>query len=341
EDDILKQAPHLSAPAATLPRMPAAAVPALAGSGLEPTAAVLYVGRDGELLQVTRSALEAATGRMRIVLVTGDAGAGKTALADQVSQRLAAEDWTVTAGRCPEHEGVPAGWAWAEALRHLARTVPPAEPQALATLLTDTPARDHDAAPARFRLHRAAGGYPGAVGGYREEASRAAPLLVVLDDLHRADGETLAILADVTADLATCRILVLASFRPAEASEQLSDCLAALAVREPVRVTLGGLDAAAAGEPLPTAGAPPLAARTGGNRSFIKETAGLLDSDGALAATTEVPAGVREVLLRRIARLPATAQTILRQAAVLGADADADVLGDVAGAEEHVLLDAI
>ena len=342
EDDILAQAPHLSAPAATLPRMPAAAVPALAGSGLEPTAAVLYVGRDGELLQVTGSALEAATGRMRIVLVTGDAGAGKTALADQVSQRLAAEGWTVTAGRCPEHEGVPAGWAWAEALRHLARTVPPAEPQALATLLTDTPARDHDAAAARFRLHRA-------VGGYLEEASRAAPLLVVLDDLHRADGETLAILADVTADLAACRILVLASFRPAEASEQLSDCLAALAVREPVRVTLGGLDAAAAGELIQTTCARPvdgetaraIAERTGGNPFFIKETARLLDSEGALAATTEVPAGVREVLLRRIARLPATAQTILRQAAVLGADADADVLGEMAGAKEHVLLDAI
>src|SRR5262249_60407181 len=84
-----------------------------------------------------------------------------------------------------------------------------------------------------------------------------------------------------------------------------------------------------------------IAERTGGNPFFIKETARLLDSEGALAATTEVPAGVREVLLRRIARLPATAQTILRQAAVLGADADADVLGDVASAEEHVLLDAI
>ena len=161
-----------------------------------PAAAAPYIGRDAELGQVARSAREAAAGRMRIVLVTGDAGAGKTALAGQVSQRLAAEGWTVTIGRCPEHEGAPAGWAWAEALRHLARTVPPAEPQALAPLLTDTPARDGDAAAARFRLHRA-------VAGYLEEVSRAAPLLVVLDDLHRADGETLAILADVTADLAT------------------------------------------------------------------------------------------------------------------------------------------
>ena len=342
ENDILAQAPHLSVPPATLPRPPAAAVPAPAGSDLIRAAAGLYVGRDAELGQVRRSALEAAAGRMRIVLVTGDAGAGKTALADRVSQRLAAEGWTMTAGRCPEHEGAPAGWAWAEALRQLARTAPPAEPQPLATLLTDAPMRDDDAAAARFRLHRA-------VGGYLEVVSHAAPLLVVLDDLHRADGETLAILTDVTADLAASRILMLATYRPAEAGEQLSGCLAALAAREPARVTLGGLDAAAAGEliratctrPVDGATARAIAERTGGNPFFIKETARLFDSEGALAATTEVPAGVREVLQRRIARLPATAQTILRTAAVLGAETHADMLSDVATAEEHVLLDAI
>ena len=342
EDGILAQAPRLSARAATLPRTSAAHLPAPAGIDLASPAAAPYLGRDAELGQVTRSALEAAAGRMRIVLVTGEAGAGKTALADRVSQRLAAGGWTVTAGRCPEHEGAPAGWAWAEALRHLARTRPPSEPQALAPLLAATPARDADAAAARFRLHRA-------VAGYLEEVGRAAPLLVVLDDLHRADGETLAILADITADLASSRILVLAAYRPAEAAEPLAGCLAALAVREPVRVTLGGLDAVAAAAliqatctgPVDGRTARVIAERTGGNPFFIKETARLLDSEGALAATTEVPAGVREVLQRRIARLPATAQTILRQASVIGTEVDVDVLGEVAGVEEHVLLDAI
>ncbi len=338
EEGILAQAPHLSVELATIPRTSLAAVPVPAGSDQAPA----HVGRDAEVGQVTRSALEAAAGRMRIVLVTGDAGAGKTALAGLAGQRLAAEGWTVTTGRCPEHEGAPAGWPWAETLRRLARTVPPADSRALATLLTDTPARDDDAAVARFRLHRA-------VAAYLEEVSRPAPLLVVLDDLHRADGETLAILTDVTADLAASRILVLATYRPAEVTEPLSGCLAALAAREPDRVTLRGLDAAAAGELIrATCGRPVdgqtarvIAERTGGNPFFIRETARLLDSEGALAATTEVPAGVREVLQRRVARLPATAQTILRQAAVIGTEADVDVLGDVAGVEEQVLLDAI
>ena len=132
----------------------------------------------------------------------------------------------MTAGRCPEHEGAPAGWPWAEALRRLAAVVPPAEPAPLAPLLADAPAAGGDVTAARFRLHRA-------VAGYLDEVSRAAPLLVVLDDLHRADGETLAILADVAADRPAARILLLCGYRPAEVTGPLADCLAGLAAREP------------------------------------------------------------------------------------------------------------
>ena len=337
EEGILAQAPHLSAPPAALPR---ASVPVVHLPVSDPAPSPPYVGRDSELGRVARAAVEAAAGRTRIVLVTGDAGAGKSALASQVSQRLAGKGWLTAIGRCPEHEGVPAGWPWAEVLRSLAAVAAPAQP--LAALLTDAPAPEGDPAAARFRLHRA-------VGGYLEQVSRAAPLLVVLDDVHRADGETLALLTDVTEHLTAARILVLATYRPAEAGEQLPACLAALAAREPTRVNLGGLDATAAAELIQATCARPvdgqtarsIAERTGGNPFFIKETALLLDSEGTLAAATEVPAGVREVLQRRIARLPATAQTILRQAAVIGTETDADVLADVTGAEEHVLLDAI
>ena len=342
ENDILTQAPHLVTPAPAPPRAAPAAVAAPAHDEQAPPAAAPYVGRDAELAQVLDAAAQAAAGRPQIVLVTGDAGEGKTALADQVSQRLQARGWMVTAGRCPEHQGAPAGWPWAEALRRLAHAAAPAEPQALAALLTDTPAPDADMAAARFRLHQA-------VGRYLDTVSRAAPLLVVLDDLHRADSETLAILTDLTAGLAASRILMLASYRPAEAGEQLSDCLAALAAREPVRVTLRGLDAAATAELIEAtctravdeATARAIAERTDGNPFFIKETARLLESEGEAAAATQVPAGVREVLHRRIARLPAAAQTVLREAAVIGTETDADVLSDVARIGEHALLEAV
>jgi DNA-binding SARP family transcriptional activator len=301
-----------------------------------------YVGRDAELALVLAAAAEAGAGRMRVVLVAGDAGAGKSTLADWASQRLVADGWTVAAGRSPEHDGAPAGWAWAAALRQLARTAEPADPQALAALLTDSAAFDADVAAARFRLHQA-------VDRYLETVSRRTPLLVVLEDLHRADSATLALLAEVAVNLAASSILVLATYRPDEAGEHLTACLAALAASAPVRVTLHGLDPAAAGELIrATCGRTVtdetvrlIAERTGGNPFYIKETARLLDSEGVQAAVTGVAPGIREVLQRRIGRLPATAQTVLRVAAVIGTQADTDVLSDMAGVEEPVLLDAI
>jgi DNA-binding SARP family transcriptional activator len=346
ESGILAQAPHLAAPTPAAPRtVPAAnSVPArdVVAGEVHAVPAAAYVGRDTELARALDAAAQAAAGWPQVLLVTGEAGAGKTALADHVGRRLAAEGWTVTTGRCPERDGAPAGWPWAEALRRLASAAPPAEPQALAALLTDAPAPDADMAAARFSLHQA-------VGRYLDAVSRAAPLLVVLDDLHRADSETLAILTDVGAGLTNTRCLILATYRPAEAGERLSECLAVLAAREPTRVTLRGLDAAATGELIEVtctrtvsqSMAQAIAERTGGNPFFIKETARLLDSEGEGAAVTEVPVGVREVLHRRIARLPATAQTVLRQAAVIGTETDVGVLGDIAGIGENALLDAV
>ncbi len=347
EDAILTQAPHLLSPAAAAPLTPVATGPLAAGTiaasadpaPLEPA---VYVGRDAELTQLMRSAQEASAGRMRIVLVAGDAGAGKTALSGQVGVRLAAAGWTVTTGRCPEHDGAPAGWPWAQALRQLSRAAPPPDPTLLAPLLTDTTAADGDATAARFRLHQA-------VADYLRAASRTGPLLLVLEDLHRADGETLAMLADASADLTGSRLLLLGTYRSTEVSPQLSGCLATLASREPDRITLGGLDAAAADEliratctsPIDAETAHAIALRTGGNPFFVREAARLYDSEGTLAATTAVPAGVRDVLQRRIARLPATAQTILGQAAVIGTETDVDILGEVAEAAEQVLLDAV
>jgi DNA-binding SARP family transcriptional activator len=341
ERDILAQAPHLSAPVARLQRMAIAAVP---GPVVDPAlAAEIYVGRERELGRLAAAARQAATGRMQIVLVAGDAGAGKTALAGRISRQLTAEGWTAIAGRCPEHDGAPAGWPWAEALRRLSRSVAPAEPETLAALLTDTPGESAVGPAGRFRLHRAVRDYLGAA------TDRAGPLLLVLEDLHRADPETLAILTHVAADLTDARILVLATYRPAEASGHLFDCLAALAARDPARISLGGLDADATKElvratctrTIDAATAQTIAERTGGNPFFIRETARLFDSEGALAAASDVPAGVRDVLERRIARLPATARTILRQASVLGTETGVEVLGEVAGTDENVLLDAI
>jgi predicted ATPase len=84
-----------------------------------------------------------------------------------------------------------------------------------------------------------------------------------------------------------------------------------------------------------------LSERTGGNPFYVKESARLLASEGALVATSEVPEGVRDVLRRRFARLPAPAVSVLRLAAVAGRESDVDVLVGAADVDEAGVLDAL
>ncbi|MEV0378665.1 BTAD domain-containing putative transcriptional regulator [Nonomuraea sp. NPDC050643] len=317
EEDILAQAAHLSE--AAPPPAPAARI-AVAGQA--------YVGRRAELAAVT--ALDGGA-----VLVGGEPGAGKTAFMEQVRATLERKGWAVGWGRCPEHEGAPPGWAWAELLRQLAARFPPGDQEALAPLLFDTPVRG-DVPGARFRLRRAVGAFVTSIGR---------PLLLVLDDLHRADAETLAILTHVIGEAAGPPVLVVGSYRHTEPNDHLADALAAIAAHEPLRVELTGLTATEVGELISvTCGRPAtpetvarVAERTGGNPFFVRETARLLDAEGVVA----IPAGVRDVLRRRVARLPAQAQTILRHGAVIGRESDVDVLTAVSGADEETVLSAI
>ena len=133
---------------------------------------------------------------------------------------------------------------------------------------------------------------------------------------------SLSLLAFLAAELQDARLVVVGTYRDVEASvgQPLAGTLGALA-REPVveRIPLGGLDradvAALIGRAIGTRPAGPLvqavADRCGGNPFFITELLRLLQSerrlaapDAAAAARREVPAGVRDVLRARLARLP-------------------------------------
>ncbi|MFJ8210469.1 BTAD domain-containing putative transcriptional regulator [Streptomyces sp. NPDC096033] len=300
-----------------------------------------FLGRAEEL----RGA-EAAAGAARagggLVLVTGEAGAGKSAFLARFADRLAGDGWTVVVGRCPEYEGAPPAWAWVEALGALARRTPPAAPAELAVLLHEpdaAPAATRDEATAgRFRMHRAFAAWLSAAAARR-------PLAVLLEDLHRADGETLALL-EAAAAVTGVPLLIVACYRPAEVGDRLAKTLAQLAPRPPHRISLGGLPAEAVATvvaevcrgPVSPDTVAAIAARTGGNPFYVWESARLLDSEGALVALSEVPQGVRDVLRRRLALLPDAALTALRLVAVMGADTDAALLVEAADADEETVL---
>jgi len=304
----------------------------------------VFVGR-AEEQHALEDAARAARHGGGAILVTGEAGAGKSALLDRLRERLRADGWTVLLGRCPEFEGAPPAWAWVEALGALAAGNPPERPEELAPLLRepeDAPAvAREDVAAARFRMHRA-------FTGWLRAAASGAPLAVVLDDLHRADGETLALL-EAAARIDGAPVLVIAAYRPTEVGEHLVKTLAALALRSPHRTVLGGLRrqdvaalvAAVCGTEVDEGTLDALVERTGGNPFYVRESARLLAGEGALVAISEVPQGVRDVLRRRLGRLPAGARSILQLAAVVGRETDVGVLLDVADADEDDVLDAL
>ncbi|WP_395106988.1 BTAD domain-containing putative transcriptional regulator [Actinomadura sp. SCN-SB] len=339
EAGILAQDPGLIG--APRPRLRIAREPEPARPG------TVFVGRRDELDRLIAAARDAAAGRCGLVLIGGDAGMGKTALAERLAGELAAQGWTAAWGRAAETGGAPAAWPWAELLRGLAAAVPPGGDLAgrLAPLLTDTaPAGEGaDVTTGRFRLHLAVGDYLATV------AADGVPLLLVLDDLHWADEETLALLTALPDRLRDRPVLLVGTFRPPEATERLADALAALARREPLRLELSGLAAddvaalvrATCAVEVGDAELAMIAERTGGNPFFTRETARLLDVEGVSAATRRVPAGVGDVLRRRIAGLTEPVQTVLRHAAVVGRDADLDVLIDVSGGDEDAVLDAV
>ena len=285
-----------------------------------------FVGRAAQLAAAFRLA-ETARRQGGVMLVTGEAGEGKSAFLAQVTKGLRSSGWTVAAGQCPESEGAPAAWAWTEVLRCLEERRAPTEPSAPPALSA------RDARSTQDRLRASAG---------------SGPLAIVLDDLHRADTETLA-LVQCAAELIGAPVLLIVAFRASEADERLTGTLAALAHRAPLRLPLPGLSLPEVGavvrgirrEGVDAQTIAALYERTGGNPFFVHECAILPQSEGAGSPATAVPEGVRDVLRRRLNRLPDGAMAALRLVAVFGCEADIDLVLAAAEAPEHDVLDGI
>jgi len=330
EADILAQSPALQlAPRPAPPPAPAAVAPPpavpLPVSRPEPhSESAGLIGRAGEIARLEGAAGQATTHGFRVVWLGGEAGSGKSALAEEAARRLRGKGWTAATGRCPETDGgAPPAWAWSEIVRTLAEPCPirPDLHERLAPLLDDEAAGE-----GRFPVARA-------IAEYLRDAAAAGPLLIVLEDLHRGDEETLRLLRHLAVQLAAAPVLVLATHRPAETTDGLAATWAALAGAVAEHLPLPGLAAQEvalllrerSGTVVDDATVAKVAERTGGNPLFVCEIARVLAVDGPAAAGT-LPPGVRDLIRRRVARLPAAAQTMLRHAAVLGRDADVDIL---------------
>jgi DNA-binding CsgD family transcriptional regulator/tetratricopeptide (TPR) repeat protein len=329
-----------------------------------------FVGRSAELERL-RTLLPRADGeRSRVVVLGGEAGSGKSRLVREFAAGAAADGVRVLYGACDSVLRTPYG-PFAEALEQLVRALPPEELRTalgvsggeLTRLLPDLGARagglapPHEADPdtERHRLHTA-------VAELLAGVTRSCPALLVLEDLHWADGATLLLLRQL-ARAGDGRLLLLGTFRDAEADvpAALAECLADLRRYDVVRLRLGGLSDSevaefvrrAAGIDGPPALAQALHALTEGNAFLLCEQWRALIETGAVElAGSELrvhrapwelgsPESVREVVSQRLARLAPRTTDLLELAATAGTEVDLDVVRRAAGLGDAELLEAL
>jgi DNA-binding SARP family transcriptional activator/tetratricopeptide (TPR) repeat protein len=362
ERRILRQDPSLDVEAAAPPPVTA---PAPAGAPRR-RAAGTFVAREWELATLEAGLDDAFAGRGRLFLLVGEAGIGKSRLADEFAARAKQRGALILWGRCWEAGGAPAYWPWVQSLRTYLRTRHPEAlrdelrtgASELAQLLPELdelypdlpPLATLDPDSARFRLFDS-------VAGFVRNAARAQTIVLVLDDLHAADEPSLLLLRFLAGELAEMPVVVVGTYREEEATEEepVSASLSELRRLPSRHLRLGGLAAehVATYIELATGVTPPASlveaiyTETEGNPLFVGEVVRLLAAEGRLSKAPEpgwrlqIPPGLHEVIARRLRRLSKDCRRLLTLASVLGREFSLDALERVSDSTDDELLDVL
>ena len=305
------------------------------------SAANAIVGREAQENIFEATLDELAVGRSAVLLLSGEAGIGKSRLADEVVRRARSRGLRSAWAGGWQGDGVPPLWPWAQLLRQI---VGSAEVLDRASLHAAAPSgSDVDpgrATSARFEQFET-------IAAALREGIGDLPLVAVLDDAHWADAATVQFAAFAAASLRDRPFLLVVTYRP---DELAPDALATLlhiggtsVPLAPLRVdAVGELLRAVVGTSVDPAVVSTIAARSNGNPLFVQEYARLL----ALSGRTDVlpgvvPDGVTAVIERRLARLPEPTVSLLHVAAVIGQDFMPETLAALSDASVDALPDML
>src|SRR5690242_748702 len=288
--------------------------------------AILLAGRDRESTVLREAWAAAAGGQPGLVTITGEAGIGKTALAEA----LAAEDGgTVLRTRCYETERSLFLQPIVEAIAPMAARTPAGtlrqllgeHATAAAGLLPEVAALLGPPPPGRGSVEMERRRAFEAVRAFLRGLAERGPVLLLVDDLQYAGQSTVELMHFLGREPPRTRLLVLATVR-AENDAQVGAALAPVARR----VWAGPLDPDAVAQLARAAGRGELAGRileqTRGHTLFVVEVL------RALASGEEgVPESLRTAVQARVRRAGPSVEALLRATAVLGATVDPLTVG--------------
>ncbi len=320
---------------------------------VEAQPAPAFVGREAELELLEQRLRAAENGARQIVFITGEAGIGKTALVDAFLARAAARaDVRVARGQCVELYGAAEAYLpWLDALGRLCRewgssgavqVLRRVAPMWLAQLPALIDSEEREAL-----LRQVAGAPPERMLREMAEAlevlAAEKPVVIALEDLHWGDHSSLELLQSVARRRERAQLLLLGTFRPSEVTAHpLEGIEQELAMhRQCTKLPLEFLSDGAVAQYLalrfpgvPASLARVLHRRTDGNALFMVNTADYL-ADCALivkdagrwelrgemrAVEAAVPASLRALIDRQLARISAEELDLLKAASVAGAE---------------------
>lgn len=293
----------------------------------DPVDVEVVLGRDRELGVIDAALDAAARERGTLVLASGEAGVGKTTLLGEAVRLAEQRGVAVAVGRAyGDRDDAPPYWPWIIVLRRLRRRgrLGAEHELLLDALQLGTPDRPRSRFEIGDRLVHAL-----------TDAAGDGQLLVGVDDLHAADRSSLQLLELVAAVLDDLPLVVVATSRPPHPATPVESALVAI-LRHPAarELLVRGLTADAVADYLRAAGHnPSLTAEawrlTAGNPLYLREVVRILEDAGS-GDVRRVPVRLTGALRSRIAGLSHETRRVVDALAVIGEEADRDLLAAVA-----------
>lgn len=321
-----------------------------------------FIGREQEVHKFVELFSHSTSSLSGVVMIHGEPGAGKSSLAREIEKIAQNFDISTSFAECPEYDGSMMLSPWAQTLDQIGKERNVLETPDLALLGAG---RSRHTTVAGEDLNIAKRRFFEAVSEIVRASTKQHPLLLIFDDIHRADALSLDLIRFVSIDLSARDLMILCTYRTSEliSNETFGACLSSLnALPKVDHVHLEGLDVDAIaelanhqlGHPVDQKIAAYLRSVTNGNPLYLQSVLSLAHRSQSdfieICQSTEnqhaiLPHDLSATIVAHLSTLPHETFARLEDASVIGRRFSIEILAQVTRAEheaiERSLADAV